>query len=172
MAGALLESVANGVARKRRPCVLWVPGRQSMTLGPSRAWPNPEARHIVRNVHKETVAPALYAARLLRCVSLRGHTPVAAAARRAARRQGEAARRSSRRRSRALLAPARLAAAVAAARHSATGASCAVHSTSLAPRFTTRSHASGRGGSTGRPPSRRSYSPLVAATLARAEVSM
>ena len=54
-AGALLESVANGAARRRCPRVLWVPGRQSMTLGPSRAWPNPEARHIVRNVYKETV---------------------------------------------------------------------------------------------------------------------
>ena len=50
MAGALLETVANGAALQRRPRVLWVPGRQSMTLGPSRAWPNPEARHIVCNV--------------------------------------------------------------------------------------------------------------------------
>ena len=32
-----------------------VPGRQSMTLGPSRDSPNPEARHIVCNVSRETV---------------------------------------------------------------------------------------------------------------------
>ena len=34
MAGALLETVANGAARRRCPRVLWVPGRQRMTLGP------------------------------------------------------------------------------------------------------------------------------------------
>ena len=127
-------------------------------------WP-PQSRRLGT---RRLAPPALYAARLLRCVSLRGHTPVAAAARRAARRQGAAARRSSRRRSRALLAPARLAAAVAAARHSAACASCAVRGASLAPCFSTRSHARGRCGSTGRPPSRRSCSPLIAATLARA----
>ena len=127
-------------------------------------WP-PQSRRLGT---RRLAPPALYAARLLRCVSLRGHTPVAAAARRTARRQDAAACRSWRRRSRALLAPARLATAVAAARHSAACASCAVRGASLALCFSTRSHARGRCGSTDRPPSRRSCLPLVAATLARA----
>ena len=127
-------------------------------------WP-PRSRRLGT---RRLAPPALYAARLLRCVSLRGHTPVAAAARRTARRQDAAACRSWRRRSRALLAPARLATAVAAARHSAACASCAVRGASLALCFSTQSHARGRGGSTDRPPSRRSCLPLVAATLARA----
>ena len=127
-------------------------------------WP-PQSRRLGT---RRLAPPALYAARLLRCVSLRSHTPVAAAARRTARRQDAAACRSWRRRSRALLAPARLATAVAAARHSAACASCAVRGASLALCFSTRSHARGRCGSTDRPPSRRSCLPLVAATLARA----
>ena len=127
-------------------------------------WPPQSRRFGTRRL----APPALYAARLLRCVSLRGHTPVAAAARRTARRQDAAACRSWRRRSRALLAPARLATAVAAARHSAACASCAVRGASLALCFSTRPHARGRCGSTDRPPSRRSCLPLVAATLARA----
>ena len=47
-------------------------------------------------------------------------------------------------------------------------ASCAVSGASLAPCFSTRPHARGRCGSTGHPPSRRSCSPLIAATLAHA----
>ena len=127
-------------------------------------WP-PQSRRLGT---RRLAPPALYAARLLRCVSLRSHTPVAAAARRTARRQDAAACRSWRRRSRALLAPARLATAVAAARHSAACASCAVRGASLALCFSTQPHARGRCGSTDRPPSRRSCLPLVAATLARA----
>ena len=109
-------------------------------------WP-PRSRRLGT---RRLAPPALYAARLLRCVSLRGHTPVADAARRAARRQGAAARRPSRRRSRALLAPARLAAAIAEARHSAACASCAVRGASLALCFSARSHARGRCGTTAR----------------------
>ena len=127
-------------------------------------WP-PQSRRLGT---RRLAPPALHAARLLRCVSLRSHTPVAAAARRTARRQDAAACRSWRRRSRALLAPARLATAVAAARHSAACASCAVRGASLALCFSTQPHARGRCGSTDRPPSRRSCLPLVAATLARA----
>ena len=127
-------------------------------------WP-PQSRRLGT---RRLAPPALCAARLLRCASLRGHTPVAAAARRTARRQDAAACRSRRRRSRALLAPARLATAFAAARHSAACASCAVNGASLALCSSTRSHARGRCGSTDRPPSRRSCLPLVAATLARA----
>ena len=146
------------------PMTVLLPSPTTMLLAPAQLATAQSRRLGTRRL----AAPALYAARLLRCVSPRSHTPVAAAARRTARRQDAAACRSWRRRSRALLAPARLATAVAAARHSAAFASCAARGASLALCFSTQPHARGRCGSTDRPPSRRSCLPLVAATLARA----
>ena len=91
-------------------------------------------------------------ASLAPCLSARSHARGRGGST-AARRRVAAARRSSWRYSCALLAPARSDAAFATARHSAAAsaaacASCAEHGASLAPRFSARSHARGRDGST------------------------